>query len=228
MANATILASPIAEGSQISARFSFAAATTFLILLAVLHVIKPEIPPSWNFISEYETGNFGWVMRVAFFSLGLSCIALFIAIRSQIRTIGGYFGQALLLISAVGLFMGGIFTTDPLGTSKDALTTHGNLHQFGAMLDSIPFAALLISWSLARKNQAWSSARCVLFWAAGLPLLGTVVFIVSMVMMFPRDGQFGPSVLLGWPNRFMIVTHCVSLMILAWRTIRLSKPQPAS
>src|SRR5262245_14168815 len=228
MANATILTPAIAGGSQLSARFSFATATTFLILLAVLHVIKPEISPSWNFISEYEIGNFGWVMRAAFFSLGLSCITLSIAIRSQIRTIGGYIGLALLLISALGLFIGGIFTTDPLGTSKDALTTHGNLHQFGAMLDSIPFAALLISWSLARKNQAWSSARRALFWAAALPLFGTLVFIVSMVMMFPRDGQFGSGVLMGWPNRFMIVTHCGSLMILAWQTIRLSNPHQTS
>jgi hypothetical protein len=226
MTNTTTLETPIVESSQISARFSFAAATTFLVLLAALHVIKPEIDPSWNFISEYEIGSFGWFMRAAFISLGLSCIALFIAIRSHIRTIGGYFGLAFLLISAVGLFMGGVFTTDPLGTSKDALTTHGNLHQIGAMLDSIPFAALFISWSLARKNHAWSSRRRSLYWAAGLPLLGTAVFLISMVMLFPRDGQFGPGVLLGWPNRFMIVTHCASLMILAWQTISISKPQP--
>lgn len=223
MINAIIQATPITKESQTAARLSFAAGTTFLILLAALHFIKPEIDPSWNFISEYETGRYGWVMRVAFFSLALSCVALFVAVRPQVRTISGYLGLALLLLSAIGMLIGGIFATDPMGTSKNAITTQGNLHQLGALLDSIPFAALFIGWSLGRKNPAWSSARRALLSAAVLPLVGTVVFIVSMVVMFPPDGKFGPGVNLGWPNRLMIVTHCVSLMILAWQAIRLSK-----
>ena len=70
-----------------AARISFTAAATFLILLAALHVIKPEYDPSWHFVSEYAIGDYGWVMMVAFFSLALSCVTLIIAIRSQVPTI---------------------------------------------------------------------------------------------------------------------------------------------
>jgi hypothetical protein len=41
---------------------SFAAAATFLVLLATLHFIKPEFDPSWNMISQYEIGRYGWVI----------------------------------------------------------------------------------------------------------------------------------------------------------------------
>jgi catechol 2,3-dioxygenase-like lactoylglutathione lyase family enzyme len=42
-----------------AARLSLTAAALFLVLLAILHVIKPEFDPSWRFISEYSIGNCG-------------------------------------------------------------------------------------------------------------------------------------------------------------------------
>ena len=75
--------------SRTAARASFAAAATFVILLAALHFIKPELDPSWRMVSEYAIGRHDWVMRLAFLSWALSCGALFLAIRSQIGTTGG-------------------------------------------------------------------------------------------------------------------------------------------
>ena len=65
-------------------------------------------------ISEYEIGNYGRVMTLAFVSLSFSYLTLFIAIRSQVRTIAGRIGLALLLLGVVGTAMGGIFTSDPI------------------------------------------------------------------------------------------------------------------
>lgn len=220
--NKTNTIEPPTAFSNKMARISFIAAGLFLVLLAVLHIIKPELDPSWHFISEYEIGNYGWLMQLAFLSLALSCIFLIIAIRSQVRNISGYIGLFLLLISAGGMILAAAFTTDPLNTPKEAWTTHGTIHQYGAILDNIPFAALFIGWSLSR-NQAWSSAKRTVLWAAAIPLAGMIAFIISMMTMFPQNGVFGPSVLLGWPNRFMIVTHTLWLMIIARETMRLSK-----
>jgi Protein of unknown function (DUF998) len=99
--------------SRTAARLSVGASTLFLVLLVALHVIKPEVDPSWQMISEYAIGRYGWIMTLAFLALTVSYVALFIAIRSQLRTIVGRIGLALLLVSAVGLAIGGIFTTDP-------------------------------------------------------------------------------------------------------------------
>jgi hypothetical protein len=44
------------------------AAAAFVVLLAALQVLKPELDPSWRMGSEYAIGDYGWVMRIAFFS----------------------------------------------------------------------------------------------------------------------------------------------------------------
>jgi hypothetical protein len=46
---------------------------------------------------------------------------------------------------------------------------------------------------------------------------------LSMVVMFPDDGTFGPDVLIGWPNRFMIVAYSAWLMVVAWRAHQLCR-----
>lgn len=226
MAEDTVAISPVTKVSQTAARLSFAAAAAYLVLLAALHFIKPELDPSWRVISEYALGDYGWMMALAFLSLAVSCVGLFVAIRSQTRTIGGKIGLAFLLAAAAGLIIAAIFPTDPITASRDELTTHGNLHGLGAALGTgFPIAATLIGLSLAR-NQAWSTARRSLFWAAGLAWVGFLAFALSMVVLFPDDGTFGPDMPIGWPNRFMIVAYSVWLMVVAWRALRLSGHKP--
>jgi hypothetical protein len=223
---AEVTAKPVAAISRTAARLSFVAAAMFLVLLAALHFIKPDLDPSWRVISEYSIGNYGWMMVLAFLSLAVSCVSLFVAIRSQTRTIGGKIGLAFLLVAAAGLIIAAIFTTDPITASRDKLTTHGTLHGLGAALGiGFPIAAALVGWSLAR-NEAWSSARQSLLWAGGLAWIGFLVFALSMVVMFPDDGTFGPHVLIGWPNRFMMLAYSAWLMVIARRAARLSRQRP--
>lgn len=145
-------AKPVTVISRTAALLSFASAATFVVLLAALHFIKPELDPSWHFISEYAIGNHGWVMVLAFLSLAVSYVSLSVAIRSQLRTIAGRIGLTLLLVSALGLTIAAIFTTDPITVSKDAATTEGSLHNLGGTLGIVmPFAAALIGWKLARN-----------------------------------------------------------------------------
>jgi hypothetical protein len=215
-------ARPAKEIPPTAARLSFAAAATFLVLLVALHYLKPGLDPSWRMVSEYEIGRYGWVMVVAFLSLASSCVALIAAIKPQIRTTGGRIGLALLLISASGMTVAAIFTSDPITASRSELTTHGNLHGLGALLGipSFPVAATLISLSLAR-DQGWSAARRSLLWMAALTWIGLLVFISSVAIMLPRGtGEFGPDVLIGWPNRLLVLSYSTWLMIVAWQAIR--------
>ena len=221
MAEDTPTAKPVTAVSPTAARLSFAAAATFVVLLAALHFIKPSLDPSWHFISEYAIGDYGWIMVLAFLSLALSYVSLFVAIRSQLRNIVGRIGLALLLVSALGLTIAAIFTTDPITVSEDALTTEGTLHNLGGTLGmAMPFAAGLIGWKLAR-NPAWSSAKRPLLWATGLALVGHRDHLTAFgVMVSQSGGKFGPDVLVGWPNRFEILAYSVWLMVVARQAIR--------
>jgi hypothetical protein len=221
MAEHTATAKSVAAVSLTAARLSFAASAAFVVLLAALHFIKPGLDPSWHFISEYAIGDYGWIMVLAFLSLALGYVTLFVAIRSHLRTIAGRIGLALLLVSALGLTIAAVFTTDPIMVSKDAATTEGGLHNLGGTLGlAQPFAAALVGWKLAR-NPAWSLAKRPVLWATGLALVAFVVSFVSVgVMVSQSGGVFGPNVLVGWPNRIEIVSYSVWLMVVSWQAIR--------
>jgi hypothetical protein len=223
----TIAAKPVTAVSRSAALLALAGAATFVVLLAALHFIKPGLDPSWHFISEYAIGRYGWMMVLAFLSLALSYISLFVAIRSQLQTIVGRIGLALLLVSALGLTIAAVFTTDPITVREDAVTTEGTLHNLGGALGiAMPFAAALVGWKLAH-NPAWSSAKRALLWATGLALVAFVVSFVSLgVMVSQSGGEFGPEVLVGWSNRFEVLAYSVWLMVVARHALRLSRRNP--
>jgi hypothetical protein len=202
-----------ADTSINASKWSFGACVAFIALLALLHIVKSEIDPSWNFISEYQIGRLGWLMHIAFFSLSLSCIFLSISLWKPLNFVGKI-GIIMLLISAAGMLIAAIFKTDPLNTPPEFVTQSGKLHQFGAMLDLIPFAALFITLSILKKME-WHINRLLLLSSLVLIWFGFIYFVVSMATQFPVDGKFGPNILLGWQNRIMIITQVLWLAIIS-------------
>lgn len=196
------------------------AAIAFLLILAILHVLRPDLDPTWRVISEYALGPYGWMMQAAFLALALATAALGVAAYAQVRTLGGYLGLVLLFVTAVGMVLMGLFETDPVTTPAGASTPNHRLHILGAMLEWVPFAAPMISYSISRGRRT-AFARWLRY-LAWLPLLGTIVFVGSGVLFLPANGgAFGPDVLIGIPNRLMIVTHCVWIVLAARYLLRL-------
>lgn len=221
MPSNTKMPAPASAISLPAAQLALVSTVAFVVLLAILHVVKSDLDPSWRVISEYAIGSNGWMMVAAFLALAAACVGLFAALKSQIRNIYGRIGLALLLITAVGMAMAGVFVTDPITASADDATTAGMLHEIGAFLDLTPFAAILVSLSLIRKNPAWAKAKKALKWTMFLPLVGLVVFIGATAAEMPKDGISTPDVLIGWPNRFLILTYCVWFATVAWQAIKL-------
>jgi hypothetical protein len=204
---------PVTAISQTAAHLSFAAAAMSLVLLAALHVLSPELDPSWRMVSEYAIGNYAWVLALMFLSIALSCVALFFAIKSQVQTIGGKIGMGFLLATAVGLGMAAIFDFNH------------DLHGLAAMIGipSLPIAAMLISVSLVR-NPAWSSARRSLLWTANLTWISLVVMFATLFIGLSQSGgEFGPDVPIGGPNRLLMLAYGGWLMVVAWRAARLHR-----
>jgi Protein of unknown function (DUF998) len=200
--------------------YSYGASLLFVVLLALLHGIKPELEPSWNFISEYQVGKFGWIMQLAFFCLAVGCISMVVALWKHVNIVGKI-GLIMLLISAIGMIIAAIFKTDPLNTAPELVTQSGMLHQLGAMLDQIPFAAILITLALFRKKD-WKLNGPVLLFLLVMVWFGFVYFVGSIKAQFPTDGKFGPNVLVGWQNRVMIVTQAIWLAAVAFQVKRAS------
>ena len=215
MATAALVTVPAAPAIA-PARLSSAATGTFVVLLAALHVLKPEIDPSWRFISEYAIGDHGWLMAAAFLSLAAAHVALALALRSYVRSAGGRIGLALFLTGAAGLTLAGLFPMDPITTPPDAATTSGTLHNVGGSLGIAGLVGtLILTWRLARHPH-WSAARRALLMASGAVVLGFVVMVGSLGFLLSQSGgAFGPEVPVGWPNRFEIATSCAWLLVVA-------------
>lgn len=196
-----------------------------LICIALVHVLNPELDPSWRPISELARGNFGWIMTIAFLSWGLMGITLLAALRPHIKTRGGKIGLGLLLIGTLGPLLAGIFVTDPYNVSADAMTTAGTIHAAAVVLcDFIPAAALVLSISLLRKSPGWSAVKLpvilttAVIWAAFIVLSGAM-----MVLLPANDNKLGPEVRVGWHNRFMVVSYIIWAMTLAWAAYKVRK-----
>jgi hypothetical protein len=220
------LASTSAAISTRAARLAIVAIVSYQILLIVLIFVRPDLAPSWHTISEWAIGPYGWTMSGAFLISALSYAALFVMLKSQLHGSLGRMGLGILLICVIGATGVGIFRTDPMPLHFP-LSTRGTLHViFGtSQLVLLPFAALLINLSLARNNEAWSSARRVLLWTAGLPLFGFLSFAVySAIFVFPLGpGAYGPGVNIGWPPRFAFLTYMLWVVILGWQATRCSR-----
>jgi hypothetical membrane protein len=206
----TAVANTPAAISTTAARLAMGAIITYQILLVVLIFLRPDLDPSWHTISEWAIGPHGWMMSGAFLISAVSYAALFVMLRSQLQGTMGRIGLRILLICVIGTVGVGIFTTDPMPLHYP-LSIIGTLHViFGtSQLMLLPFAALLINLSLARKNQAWATARRALLWTAGLPLFGFATFaLYTAVFVFPLGPDaYGPGVNIGWPPRFAFLTY---------------------
>lgn len=192
-------------------RISLWATLSFLFLLTLLHILKPEIDPSWRFISELALGEYGYLMTLSFFLLAISHIALFMVLKHVVKA---KIGLALLLISAAGLILAGIFETDPI--SAEVHTTSGTIHNIGGTLGmAMPLSALLIGIAFMRDPQ-WKPAKRRILWFMVLALFGFLVSFISLAAMISQsNGKFGPDVLVGWPTRFELVAYCAWLLVVS-------------
>lgn len=220
----TSAVAPVSLMSQTSARIAFAGGLVSLLLLAALHVLKPNLDPSWHVVSEYALGDYGWIMALCFLSLAIGCASLFVALLSHVGTVGGRIGLAFLLAAAVGLIMAAMYPMDPITVAPKDASTSGRMHGVAGMIGipSLVIAAVVLSYTL-RTKPLWAPV------SAPLLALGHLNWI-SLVLMFGllaiamKQGTAGLGGLMGWANRLLMIAYAGWVMIAAWPLARIGRP----
>ena len=181
----------------------------FVVAVLVLHVIESEFSVVNNFISDYATGSFGWLMQSAFFGAGVGTIAIGLGLhKTLVPAKRVTFSVVLLIIAGVGFF-GAIAKTDPAGATES--TTSSGVHVVASMV--IFFTLLICVWMLRgvfTRDPTWEPFAKSQMWFAiayTLTLVGTVVT--------PEDGPVGV------PQRIFVPVMMAWLATLAWN-IRLN------
>jgi hypothetical protein len=209
--------------SQKAARVSLATSIATLILLASLHILSPEFDPSWRMVSEYALGNYSWVLSAMFIAWGVSSWALAFTIWPHVRTLSGRVGLLFLVLAGIGEAMASVFDV-----------SHP-LHSVAALIGipSFPIAAMILGVSLSR-TQEWSGARRPLLWTSNLTWISLILMAAAFGVLIATFTQAGgdmsapatslpPGViaLVGWANRFLIVSYCAWAMTVAGYALKM-------
>lgn len=212
-----------------AARLAFAASVATLVLLGALHVLSPEFAPSWRMVSEYANGQYGLVLSLMFGCWAVGSWALAYGLVPQLSGRGGKIGLVFLAAAGLGEAMAAVFDI------KHSL--HGVSALIG--IPSLPIAALLISISLGR-TPGWAAARKALVWTANLTWISLILMAAAfavLILTYTHAGgdmaagteitvlPEGVIALVGWANRFLLVSYCAWVMTAAWYLAGVRNPQ---
>jgi hypothetical membrane protein len=183
-------------------------------LLLSQHVLSPEFSPAWRLISEYATGQYGWLLSAMFTAFGVSMLALAMAIQSQLATKRRRVGLVLLTLSGLGAASASVFDV----SQREALhELSGLVGYFG-----LPVPAMLLSTQLCRR-EGWSAVKNQVLLIANLTWVSIVVWIASFAVMIatfmlalgglpstaPEVLPGGVIALVGWTNRLAVFSAWV-------------------
>jgi hypothetical protein len=190
----------------------------FIILLFLLHFLEPEFNPVKNLISEYELGKYGWVMSLAFMSMGFAIFTMLYS--SSISPINKkyQFGKWWLIIIGIAYFGAGIFY--PYVPTNTASMLHGI---FGIIIIATsPIAYSIYSSGLLQSNEYKDENKRIIFsvllaWFGLITFMGSTMILGVVMQPVDRTTAYLP---IGWQNRFMIVTYGIWIIIANLRLLK--------
>lgn len=191
-------------------------AALFIAALLLLHVLRPDLAPAAHMLSEYALGPAGGVMGLAFMALSGLYVALFVALRGELRGAWGRLGQGALLLAAIGAAMGGLFPMDPVGTPPDQYSLSGRLHGIAFMVGGpgALLAATFVNVALARR-PGWQPRRAWLLWSAVMVWAVYLAFSAAVALLM--SGSHAADNLVGWLNRALVLSWVAWGMVVARR-----------
>ena len=148
----------------------------YLLNLAALHFLRPDVNPVLDPMSNYAVGPYGFLLTAADIGLGLAALALTFGLYLSIAPPGrSYIGLLLLGLYGVSVLLAGIFPIDVGGEATTFGTIHnivGNISFFG-----FPIGVILLSLGMG-KDERWRSFRRR---ALALSLLVVLTVILTIV-----------------------------------------------
>jgi hypothetical protein len=148
----------------------------YLLNLAALHFLRPDVNPMLDPVSTYAVGPYGFLYTAADIGSGMAALALTFGLYLSIAPPGrSYVGLFLLGLYGVSVLLAGIFPIDVGGETTTFGIIHnifGNISFFG-----FPIGVILLSLGMG-KDERWRSFRRP---ALALSLVVVVTVILTIV-----------------------------------------------
>jgi len=175
----------------------------FLLNVAALHFVRPDVNPVLEPMSDYAVGPYGFLLTAADIGSGLAALALAFGLYLSLAPPGrSYVGLFLLGLYGVSVLLAGIFPIDVGGEATTVGTIHnivGNISFFG-----FPIAVILLSLGMG-KDERWRSFRRP---ALALSLVVVLTVILTIV-------GFNLGIGFGLTQRIANVTALVWMLAVA-------------
>jgi hypothetical membrane protein len=155
----------------------------FFLVVAILHVLRPDDNPIRQAISNYAVGPYGLFMISAFLALALAMVTLALGLAGDIKlTRRARVAMLLLYVASFGLVIVGIFPGD-VNVPHPPATVTGLIHWMaaGTSFLSSMIAAFLLSYCF-KEDEHWQSYHhtalvLALITVAALAVFGMLVLI---------------------------------------------------
>lgn len=190
--------------------------------LFLLHLLSPELEPSWRMVSEYANGRHGWLLAIMFFAWAAGSFALAGALWPLSQSTLGLVGLGLLCLAGIGQVMGGLFDINH--------KLHGPAAMIG--IPALCAAAVVLTLALARQGGTVAPP----LWSAHLPWLSFVAMLGALFLLFSAlkgagvdmAAQTGPlqalpagvSGYVGFANRALFLTSYLWVALTALAVLR--------
>lgn len=146
----------------------------FVVGVALLHVLRPELPPASHMVSEYAVGRLGWIQTVNFLALATGSAALAVAVWRSALPVGPT-AKALVTLFAATTYLSAAFET---GSGSWQETVHELVGILGFL--ALMVAAFTAARSLRRADHSRIS-RVSLLWG------------IAMIVTFPLVPVLGET-----------------------------------
>jgi hypothetical membrane protein len=166
--------------------------------MVLLHVVRTDLDPVRQVMSEYANGRFGWFMTAAFYAMGLACIALAVRLGRGIerRRLSAAV-RVLLGLGGLGLILAGVFEVERPAvpdTFEEIIHSDATLAAFTLII-----TAMLLFAVVCRRDPRWSD----------FSVLATVLAIIAAVA-----GAFSPFA--GQTTWSGLAQRLLGLTVVAW------------
>lgn len=173
----------------------------FLLNIAALHFVRPDVNPVLEPMSNYAVGPYGFLLTAADIGGGLAALALVFGLYLGIAPRGrSYVGLVLLGLYGVSVLLAGIFPIDVGGEATTVGAIHnivGNISFFG-----FPIAVILLSMGMG-KDERWRSFR--------RPALAVSLLVVLTVILTIAGSNLGIG--------FGVAQRIANVTALAWMLV---------
>lgn len=189
------------RGYRVATIAGVACPFVFLLANAALHLLRRDLDPATEYISEYAAGPFGPVMSGALVLLGLGTVALALGMFASLgRNRPARIGTGAIALSGASTILTGLCRTNLDGQEP---TVAGAIHG-GAACAAILFASVAVVALLGafQREAHWRPLR-----GASVAFCAALASSAALVPLVPR----------GVGERLAIYTFVVWLLVLALR-----------